>query len=46
MTKNILSTAILAAAGVALSASSAMAQNPNYAPGDVVLYFEQYLGSK
>jgi len=45
MTKNILSTAILAAAGVALSASSAMAQNPNYAPGDVVLYFEQYLGS-
>ncbi len=45
MTKNILSTAILAAAGVALSASSAMAQNTTYAPGDVVLYFEQYLGS-
>ncbi len=45
MTKNILSTAILAAAGVALSASSAMAQNPNYAPGDIVLYFQQFGGS-
>ncbi len=41
MTKNILSTAILAAAGMALSASSAMAQNPNYAPGDIVLFFQQ-----
>ena len=45
MTKNILSTAILAAAGMALSASSAMAQNPNYAPGDIVLFFQQFGGS-
>ena len=45
MIKNILSTAILAAAGVALSASSAMAQNPNYAPGDIVLFFQQFGGS-
>ena len=44
MTKNILSTAILAAAGMALSASSAMA-NPNYAPGDIVLFFQQFGGS-
>lgn len=44
--KNILSKAILAAAGLTLSVSSAMAQiNTTYAPGDVVLYFEQYLGS-
>ena len=45
MTKNILSTAILAAAGMALSASSAMAQNPNYAPGDIVLFFQQSGGT-
>jgi hypothetical protein len=45
MIKNILSTAILAAAGVALSASSAMAQNPNYAPGDIVLFFQQFGGA-
>ena len=45
MIKNILSTAILAAAGVALSASSAMAQNPNYAPGDIVLFFQQFGGT-
>ncbi len=45
MIKNILSTAILAAAGVALSASSAMAQNPNYAPGDIVLFFQQQGGT-
>lgn len=42
---SILSKAILAAVGVALSASSAMAQNPNYAPGDVVLFFQQFGGS-
>ena len=45
MIKNILSTAVLAAAGVALSASSAMAQNLNYAPGDIVLFFQQFGGS-
>ncbi len=43
--KNILSKAILAVTGVVLSATSAMAQNPNYAPGDVVLYFQQFGGS-
>lgn len=45
ISKNILSKAILAATGVVLSATSAMAQNPNYAPGDVVLYFQQFGGS-
>jgi hypothetical protein len=45
MIKNILSTAVLAAAGVALSASSAMAQNLNYAPGDIVLFFQQFGGT-
>ena len=37
--------ALLALTGIALGVSSANAQNPNYAPGDLVLFFQQYGGS-
>ena len=42
-TLKLLSFAALAASGFGVS--SAMAQNPNYAPGDIVLYFQQFGGS-
>ena len=31
---------------IALGATSANAQNPNYAPGDLVLFFQQTFGTK
>ncbi|MCE9610962.1 MAG: hypothetical protein K8R23_12275 [Chthoniobacter sp.] len=40
---NLLSLAALALSGFGVT--SAMAQNPNYAPGDVVLFFQQFGGS-
>jgi hypothetical protein len=48
MTKNILTKAILAAVGVALSATSASAQNANYnqAGGDIVLFAQKFGGSQ
>ena len=48
MTKNILTKAILAAVGVALSATSASAQNANYnqAGGDIVLFAQAFGGSQ
>ena len=39
----LLSLAALAMSG--LGVSSAIAQNPNYAPGDIVLFFQQFGGS-
>lgn len=42
MHRTIKLKAILALAGVALSLGSASAQNPNYAPGDIVLFFQQF----
>ena len=39
----LLSLAALAVGG--LGVAPAMAQNPNYAPGDIVLYFQQFGGS-
>jgi hypothetical protein len=48
MTKNILTKAILAAVGVALSATSASAQNVNYnqAGGDIVLFAQAFGGTQ
>ena len=43
--KNILTKAILAAAGVALSSSAAMAVNPNFVAGDLVVFFQQRGGT-
>ncbi len=47
MTKNILTKAILAAAGVVLSVGSASAQNANYNKdaGDITLFVQQFGGS-
>ena len=42
-TLKLLSLAALAMSG--LGVAPAMAQNPNYAPGDIVLYFQQFGGS-
>ena len=43
--KHILTKAILAAAGVALSSSAAMAVNPNFVAGDLVVFFQQRGGT-
>ena len=43
--KNILTKAILAVAGVALSSSAAMAVNPNFVAGDLVVFFQQRGGT-
>lgn len=42
---SILTKAILAAAGVALSSSAAMAVNPDFVAGDLVVYFQQRGGT-
>jgi len=44
-TNNILTKAILAIAGVALSSSAAMAANPTFVAGDLVVYFQQRGGA-
>ena len=43
--KNILTKAILAVAGIALSSSAAMAVNPNFVAGDLVVFFQQRGGT-
>ncbi len=43
--KSILTKAILAVAGVALSSSAALAVNPNFVAGDLVVFFQQRGGT-
>jgi hypothetical protein len=45
LTKKLKALALSAAALCGITAGPAMAQNPNYAPGDIVLFFQQFGGS-